>query len=490
MADAHWGGYWDGNYACGLTAAGRIACWGANPYNLLDAPNASTDTFTQISAGPYSSVCGVTTDARIKCWGPNPYGIDSGPTASTDTFTQVSAGFYETCGVRSDGRLRCWGPSTPQVTGPNASTDTFTEVSVGWNNICAVKTNGHMQCWGDNAYGQVSGANASPYTYGYQSDTTPPTLAVVDLTAEATGPSGAPVDFTVSATDPDDEAGPVTCTPASGSVFSIGATTVACSSTDTHGNKGTAQFTVTVRDTTPPVLSNVPADIVAEATGPAGAVVTFGTPTATDLVDGPVPVSCSPAAGATFAIQVTTVTCSATDKHGNTGGAAFLVTVQDTTPPVIGAVPGNFAVDATGPTGALVTYPLPTAVDLVDGAVPVLCTPAPNTIFSIGDNPVACTATDRHGNHASAGFVVHVRGAAEQLSNLLAYVSGIGPGRSLAAKVGNAITALSSGDTADAIAILNALVHETTAQGGKSLTPAQAAYIVTSVSRIESVLGV
>jgi hypothetical protein len=40
-------------------------------------------------------------------------------------------------------------------------------------------------------------------------------------------------------------------------------------------------------DTTPPVISGVPADIVAEATSAAGAVVAYTAPTAVDDRDGP-----------------------------------------------------------------------------------------------------------------------------------------------------------------------------------------------------------
>jgi len=42
-------------------------------------------------------------------------------------------------------------------------------------------------------------------------------------------------------------AGPVTCSPASGSLFAIGTTTVTCSATNIFGQTGSASFTVTVR---------------------------------------------------------------------------------------------------------------------------------------------------------------------------------------------------------------------------------------------------
>ena len=160
---------------------------------------------------------------------------------------------------------------------------------------------------------------------------TPPTLTLPPgQTVEATGPDGATVTYTVSASDAQDGTLTPSCSPASGSVFPLGITPVNCSVTDSGGLTATGSFTVAVQDTTPPSL-NLPGNITAGATGPT--VVTY-TATATDLVDGSVPVSCSPASGSTFALgQTTTVSCSATDAHHNTATGSFTVTVQDTTPP-------------------------------------------------------------------------------------------------------------------------------------------------------------
>jgi hypothetical protein len=73
---------------------------------------------------------------------------------------------------------------------------------------------------------------------------------------------------------------------------------------------------------------SLPKDITVEATTGPQAVVTF-TATAFDLVDGSVPVFCTPASGSSFGIGVTTVTCIATDRHGNTATGSFTVTVRD-----------------------------------------------------------------------------------------------------------------------------------------------------------------
>ena len=231
-------------------------------------------------------------------------------------------------------------------------------------------------------------------------DATAPTFTNVpsDLTLEATGPSGAVATYThPTASDVDDAAGPVSCAPDSGSTFPLGTTTVTCSSTDTHGNTGTATFKVTVQDKTPPAI-NVPADITAEATGPNGAVVTFAA-SATDAVDGTDPVTCNPASGSTFPLGTTTVNCSSTDSAGNTGHASFKVTVQDTTPPVI-TTPGDLTVEATGPDGAVVAFTV-SATDAVDGTDPATCNPASGSTFPIGATTVDCARRTRTGTQAT-----------------------------------------------------------------------------------------
>jgi len=157
-------------------------------------------------------------------------------------------------------------------------------------------------------------------------DTTPPTVTVpANITMEATGSTGAIVAFTTSAVDIVSGTRATTNTPASGSAFPVGITTVVAKATDAAGNTGSNSFTVTVRDTTPPVVI-VPSNIVAEATGPSGAVVTFFT-SATDLVSGSVATISTPPSGSVFPLGATTVVTTATDAAGNSAGASFTVTV-------------------------------------------------------------------------------------------------------------------------------------------------------------------
>jgi hypothetical protein len=237
-------------------------------------------------------------------------------------------------------------------------------------------------------------------------DTTPPVITVpADITAEATGPGGAIVMYSASASD-DTAVASFSCTPASGSTFAITTTTVTCNATDTHGNSSSKSFHVTVKDTTPPVIS-AHTDVTAEATSPAGAIVSYTTPTATDAVDVTDPVTCTPASGTPFPLGSTAVDCSATDAAGNTGHSSFHVIVVDTTPPAIAPHGDVGPVEATAPLTP-VSYTTPTATDAVDGTDPVTCTPASGAGFPVGTTPVTCSSTDAHGNTSHSTFDVTV----------------------------------------------------------------------------------
>ena len=101
--------------------------------------------------------------------------------------------------------------------------------------------------------------------------------------------------------------------------------------TDSRGLSAASGAVISVRDTTPPALT-LPPNASVTATSPAGAIVTFSA-TAADLVDGTIPVVCTPPSGATFPVGTTTVDCSAVDVHANRSSGTFTVTVQPITPP-------------------------------------------------------------------------------------------------------------------------------------------------------------
>jgi hypothetical protein len=142
--------------------------------------------------------------------------------------------------------------------------------------------------------------------------------------------------------------------------------------------------------TVPPVIQ-AHADLVADATGPGGATVSYTLPSATDAVDGTVSVNCAPASGHGLALGHTTVHCTASDAAHNVAHSSFDVLVHDTTPPAI-QTHANFTAEAFGPGGATVTYTASTASDAVDGAVSATCAPASGTAIALGHTPVTCSS--------------------------------------------------------------------------------------------------
>ena len=102
-----------------------------------------------------------------------------------------------------------------------------------------------------------AGNTSSNTQSGIGIDTTTPTLAAqADITAIATDPTGATVNYTPpTATDALSGMGTVSCTPASGSLFPLGATPVTCTATDQAGNSAQTSFQVHIIDDTPPVIT-------------------------------------------------------------------------------------------------------------------------------------------------------------------------------------------------------------------------------------------
>jgi len=237
-------------------------------------------------------------------------------------------------------------------------------------------------------------------------------------------------------------------------------------------------------DMTPPVLA-LPPPIVTEATGPAGATVTFDV-TASDPDDAAGPVTCAPASGSVFTIGTTVVTCNSADTHGNTGTDAFTVTVSDTAPPSL-TLPANITTDATDPSGAVVAYQA-TAVDVVDGAVAVTCSPASGSTFAMGTTAVNCSATDNQGNSATGSFSVVVLTPVQIVTNLLARTMDdqFADGSAL---LENVLASLNAGKTATACNQLNAFINKVQAQWDKSLTIVEATYLITLARDAMGALG-
>jgi hypothetical protein len=212
-----------------------------------------------------------------------------------------------------------------------------------------------------------------------------------NIIKQATSKAGANVTFTVSAQSSGDGSQlAVTCDHHSGDLYPFGSTIVRCSTTDTSGATTEGSFGILVVDFVAPKI-HVPEDILATATGPNGANVSY-TATADDDIDGPLPVNCMPASGSLFpANKTTTVRCDAVDAHFNSARAEFHITVG--TPPPSGLnVPPPITAEATGPGGAVVTFTVSAGPSMA-----VNCYPASGSLFPLGTTIVNCNAAEMFG---------------------------------------------------------------------------------------------
>ncbi|MFA6547393.1 MAG: immunoglobulin-like domain-containing protein [Candidatus Magasanikbacteria bacterium] len=73
----------------------------------------------------------------------------------------------------------------------------------------------------------------------------------------------------------------------------------------------------------------------------------------------------------------------------------------DITPPVIKTIPVDMTVEATSPSGAIVTYATPVVTDNVDSNLVAICLPSSGSNFVLGTTVVTCNATDSSGNKAT-----------------------------------------------------------------------------------------
>ncbi|AFL81539.1 regulatory P domain of subtilisin-like proprotein convertases [Aequorivita sublithincola DSM 14238] len=190
----------------------------------------------------------------------------------------------------------------------------------------------------------------------------PPTIACpADIVINnAPGTCGAVANFAGVAIDDEDGniSSSIIATPASGSTFAVGVTTVELSVTDSDNNTVTCSFTVTVND------NELPIAVCQDITVDIDPITGMATIAAADVDNG----SMDNCGSVTLALDITTFDCSmtgantvvltVTDNSGNIATCTSTVTVQDVTAPVITCIGGVATVSvleefegATIPTG-------------------------------------------------------------------------------------------------------------------------------------------
>ena len=236
-------------------------------------------------------------------------------------------------------------------------------------------------------------------------DSTPPvfTMCAADMTVECTDSTDPADTGTSTATDdcdiaPDVTFEDVTMAGACAQEYTIARTWTA---TDACGNASTCLQTITVDDSTAPVITMCPADVTLECTDSTDPMET-GMAVATD--------NCDPAPIVTFADITTGVDCSAgvqrvwtaTDACGNSSTCIQVLQIDDTTPPDITLCAADVTVECTDSTDPADTG-ISTATDN--------CDPSPAVTFADVTMAGACaqeytiartwTATDICGNSST-----------------------------------------------------------------------------------------
>ena len=216
------------------------------------------------------------------------------------------------------------------------------------------------------------------------------------------------VTFSVTATDNCVSIASVVSSPASGSAFPVGTTTVTNVAVDASGNSNSCTFIVTVLDNQLPVITCPSNLIVNAALGSCFSNVAFSV-TATDNCGSIASLVSSPASGSAFPVGVTTVTNTAVDSHGNSNTCSFTVTVLDAQPPAI-TCPGNLAL-STSPGQCFrsnVTYSV-TFSDNCPGATLAQTAGLPSSsTFVKGTTTNRFTVTDGSGSSNTCSFTVTI----------------------------------------------------------------------------------
>jgi alpha-tubulin suppressor-like RCC1 family protein len=176
-------------HACAMTRPGGVACWGSNTMGQLGDGTVTTrrvmprgvsglaSGVARLSVGS-GYACVVTSAGGVKCWGSNAGGL-LGDGTTTDRSTpvdvvglasgavSVSAGEYATCALTEASGVKCWGRNFHGTVGDGTTTDRWSPVGVaglasgvsaltaGSAHVCAVMATGRVKCWGWNEDGQL-----------------------------------------------------------------------------------------------------------------------------------------------------------------------------------------------------------------------------------------------------------------------------------------------------------------------------------------------
>jgi alpha-tubulin suppressor-like RCC1 family protein len=171
-------------FACVVTDAGGVKCWGDNESGQLGNGTTSetpvpgvvnvaglASGVTAIAAGGFHA-CALTIAGGVRCWGDNLYGqLGDGSTEDrsapvdvvglSDDVAAISLGWSHTCALTSAGSVKCWGNNPFGGLGDGTKNDSplpvdviglgggVQQVAAGGGHTCALTSVGGVKCWGD-----------------------------------------------------------------------------------------------------------------------------------------------------------------------------------------------------------------------------------------------------------------------------------------------------------------------------------------------------
>ena len=232
-------------------------------------------------------------------------------------------------------------------------------------------------------------------------DVEPPVISCPDslVVSNDPGQCQAVVNYDVSATDNCAVASLIT-SPASGSAFAVGRTSVEVVAVDSTGNADTTSFDVIVNDNEDPVIT-CPADTSVQCLEFINPLY-IGYAEAADNCDDSLDISYFDTQNG----NIFTRTWTAVDDFENSTNCQQIIAVDDTTPPNI-ACPDNIAIDAdSGLCGAVVSFDI-SATDNCDSVI-IISSPESGTLFPVGSTLVTSVAIDGGGNADTCSFTVVV----------------------------------------------------------------------------------
>ena len=190
----------DSNSVCAINSNDKLYCWGQNYFGQLGDGTTRSKLSPQAVSGSLASAsissvatrgqyaCAITSANKLYCWGYNGNGqLGDGtttnrslPQAVTGDLTSTSVsnvdiGRTHTCAITSANKLYCWGWNRYGQVGDgttnNRSTPTLINslgdvksVNASENYTCAINYSDNLYCWGYNNYGQLGNGNTTNQT--------------------------------------------------------------------------------------------------------------------------------------------------------------------------------------------------------------------------------------------------------------------------------------------------------------------------------------